>query len=80
MKGHVGCADLLLEQPNVDLNFRDDSGATLVMLTAASPMTKYMVDQMKYLIRKKADLSLVDINNRNAVSIYFSLFFNSKKH
>ncbi|XP_033624396.1 poly [ADP-ribose] polymerase tankyrase-like [Asterias rubens] len=67
MKGHVGCTDLLLEQPNVDLNFRDDSGATLVMLTAASPMTKYMVDQMKYLIRKKADLSLVDINNRNAL-------------
>ena len=74
MKGHIGCADLLLEQPSVELNFRDDSGATLVMLTAASPMTKYMVDQMKYLIKKKADLTLVDINNRNAVSIFFICF------
>ncbi|XP_038075210.1 poly [ADP-ribose] polymerase tankyrase-like [Patiria miniata] len=67
MKGHTGCADLLLEQPGVSLNFRNDSGATLVMLTAASPMTKYMVEQMKYLIKKKADLTLVDIDDRNAL-------------
>ncbi|XP_022105519.1 tankyrase-like protein [Acanthaster planci] len=67
MKGHTGCADLLLEQPGVSLDFRNDSGATLVMLTAASPMTKYMVEQMKYLIDKKANLSLVDIDNRNAL-------------
>ena len=69
MKGHQGIADLILEQPGVDLNFRDDSGSTLVMLTAANHMTKNIVDQMEYLVNKKgAKVDLVDVNGQNAVS------------
>jgi ankyrin repeat protein len=26
LKGHMGLADILLDQPNVDINFTDDSG------------------------------------------------------
>ncbi|XP_038075117.1 poly [ADP-ribose] polymerase tankyrase-like [Patiria miniata] len=65
MKGHIGCSDLLLEQPTVNVNFRDNSGATLLSLTAESPLTKDMVDQIHYLLEKKADLTLVDIHGRN---------------
>ena len=68
MKGHQGIADLILDQPGVDLNFRDDRGSTLVMLTAAQPMSKYIVEQMEYLLRKGAKVDLVDANGQNAVS------------
>ncbi|XP_022096541.1 serine/threonine-protein phosphatase 6 regulatory ankyrin repeat subunit B-like [Acanthaster planci] len=67
MKGHIGCSDLLLGQSAVDVNFRDNSGATMLSLTAASPMTSDMVGQMHYLMGKKADLTLVDIHGRNAL-------------
>ena len=29
LKGHMGIADILLEQPGVDINFRDESGEML---------------------------------------------------
>ena len=67
LKGHNGCSDLLLSQPGVDVNFKDDSGATLLLNACKSIMTVDTLKQLKYLIKKGADVSAVDIRGRNAV-------------
>lgn len=69
LKGHVGLTDLLLEHPTVDINFRVDSGMTLVSMACASPLVEGIVDQIKYLIEtKNADCTLTDASDCNAVS------------
>jgi len=65
----MGLADILLEQPSVDINFRLDSGMTLVSFACASPLFEDIVEQLEYLvIKKKAVCNLVDANDANAVS------------
>lgn len=69
LKGHIGLTDLLLEHPAVDINFRLDSGMTLVSMACASPLVEGIVDQVKYLVEtKKADCTLTDARDANAVS------------
>ncbi|XP_041468095.1 poly [ADP-ribose] polymerase tankyrase-like isoform X1 [Lytechinus variegatus] len=67
MKGHVGCADLLLEDSNADVNFRDADGWTIVMLTV-SQLTPEMWEQLKYLVEEKnASVTLKDANDWTAL-------------
>jgi len=69
LKGHVGLANLLLEQPTVDINFRLDSGMTLVSLACSSPLVDGIVDQISYLVvTKNADCTIADADGMNAVS------------
>ena len=69
MKGHMGLADLLLEQPSVDINFRLDTGMTLVAVACSSQLVDDIVSQLEYLVvKKKADCTLVNADNANAVS------------
>jgi hypothetical protein len=69
LKGHVGLTDMLLDQPAVDINFRLDSGMTLVSVACGSPLVEGIVDQIKYLVEtKNADCKLVDAGGSTAVS------------
>ncbi|XP_006818908.1 poly [ADP-ribose] polymerase tankyrase-like [Saccoglossus kowalevskii] len=68
MQGNTGCADLILEQEGVDVNFRDENGCTMVMLVCGSTLGKGLTSQLKYLVQdKKADVTLTDINKNNAL-------------
>ena len=74
LKGHFGLTDLLLEQPSVDINFRLDSGMTLLSVACSSPLVDGIVEQIEYLVKTKhADCTLTDANNANAVRSYFTL-------
>lgn len=70
MKGHMGLADMLLQQPGIDLNCQDENGMTLVALTLAgggvvSPST---LEQLNYLIvEKKADCTVKDSHGNSAL-------------
>ena len=70
LKGHMGLADLLLEESNLSINFRMENGVTLVMMACMSSMENLTIaDQLEYLLSgKKADCSLIDGNEKNAVS------------
>jgi len=66
MKGHTGLADMILEQPDVDINFKDDQGMTLVAIACASPLTEGIVEQLEYLVDKfKADCTITDITGKS---------------
>ncbi|XP_038073028.1 poly [ADP-ribose] polymerase tankyrase-like [Patiria miniata] len=67
LKGHFGCVDLLLKEPGVDVNFRDENGATLLLITCAQSMSETTTEQLEYLIKAGADVQAVDINGRNAL-------------
>uniref|UniRef100_T1IYM8 Poly [ADP-ribose] polymerase n=1 Tax=Strigamia maritima TaxID=126957 RepID=T1IYM8_STRMM len=61
LKGHMGLVDLLLEQPGVDINFKDEKGVSLLMLAASSPLTPDLVEQVQYLLEgQKADCLMTD--------------------
>lgn len=71
LKGHMGLIDVLLEQPSVDINFRDDQGMTLVGIACATPLDRSICDQIKYLVEdKNADCTLSDVNKSTPVSAY----------
>jgi ankyrin repeat protein len=60
MKGHLACADILLDQKGVDVNVRNDDGDTLVIqvLRLSHPST---LAQVRFLVQdKKADINLTD--------------------
>lgn len=65
LKGHFGLVDLLLNQPGVDINFKDDKGRTLVSIAASSKLVPELMDQLNYLLNKKADCSLADLEGYN---------------
>ena len=74
LKGHLGCADLLLKLSGVDVNFRDENGATLLLKTCELNMSVDTMEQLKYLIKKGADVLAQTIDGQNAV-MCLSLFF-----
>ncbi len=62
MKGHLACADILLDQKGVDVNVRNDDGDTLVIQVlrnaSRNPST---LAQIRFLVQdKKADINLAD--------------------
>lgn len=70
LKGHVGVCDRLIEKfPGaVDVNFRTETGETLVMLCAASVAAEDNLEQLKYIVGKlKANCKLVDAKGNTAL-------------
>ena len=69
LKGHTGLADILSQQPGVDINFKDDKGMTLVAIAAASPLIGGLYQQVEYLVKqKKADATITDSEGSDPVS------------
>jgi hypothetical protein len=70
LKGHMGLIDVLLDQPSVDINVRDDQGMTLVALACSTMLDETIVEQVRFLVEdKKADCSLADVNKATPVSM-----------
>ncbi|XP_071119721.1 poly [ADP-ribose] polymerase tankyrase-like isoform X1 [Haliotis cracherodii] len=62
MKSHFGIVSLLLSKSDVDVNFQDDQGMTLVSTAASSALYPDLYEQMVYLVKdKKADCTFVDV-------------------
>ncbi|XP_078592750.1 poly [ADP-ribose] polymerase tankyrase-like isoform X2 [Branchiostoma floridae x Branchiostoma japonicum] len=67
LKGNADCADLLLDlkgpdgQPLADVNFKDEKGLTLVAMLAASPLSTGLPQQIRYLIKRNADITIPDL-------------------
>jgi ankyrin repeat protein/predicted DNA-binding WGR domain protein len=60
-KGHLACADFLLNQSGVDVNIRDESGRSLLSQTIDNMTDDKAVSQMKYLLDKEGiDVNLAD--------------------
>ncbi|OWF45703.1 Poly(ADP-ribose) polymerase pme-5 [Mizuhopecten yessoensis] len=67
MKAHMGLVDFLLKMPGVDINFKNDSGMTLISLACGSELNSGLYDQIVYLMDKGSDPSITDINGMNAL-------------
>ena len=65
LKGHMGIADILLQQTGADINFKDESGNTLLATACCSPISQVLFDQVKYLIDKGADCTIKNTNDRS---------------
>ena len=60
-KGHLACADFLLNQSGVDVNIRDESGRSLLSQTIDNMTDDKAVSQLKYLLDKDGiDVNLAD--------------------
>ncbi|KAL4238217.1 hypothetical protein ACF0H5_002929 [Mactra antiquata] len=67
LKGHIGIVDFLLKQKGVDINFKNDAGLTLTSVAASSTLTNGLIDQLKYLMDKKADPTIKDVNGMDSL-------------
>ncbi|XP_067682285.1 poly [ADP-ribose] polymerase tankyrase-like [Haliotis asinina] len=68
LKNNMGMVELLLNQPGVDINFKDEAGMTLTSIAVRSKVTKALVRQVEYLVNdKKADPTITDLEGRNAL-------------
>ena len=63
LKSHRGCVRRLLEEPNVDVNGKDDKGRTLVML-ALGMLEDDTYEFVEYLLKKGADPNIADLEGR----------------
>ncbi|XP_066280586.1 poly [ADP-ribose] polymerase tankyrase-like isoform X1 [Branchiostoma lanceolatum] len=67
LKGNADCVDLLFDlkgpdgQPLADVNFKDEKGLTLVAMLAASPLSTGLPQQICYLIKRNADITIPDL-------------------
>jgi len=60
LKNHHGCVKRFLEEPNVDVNGKDDKGRTLIML-ALCILDDDSYDFISFLLRKGADPNIADL-------------------
>ncbi|XP_071081128.1 poly [ADP-ribose] polymerase tankyrase-like [Haliotis cracherodii] len=68
LKNNMGMVELLLNQPGMDINFKDESGMTLTSIAVRSKITSALVRQVEYLVNdKKADPTITDLEGRNAL-------------
>ncbi|XP_033735456.1 poly [ADP-ribose] polymerase tankyrase-like [Pecten maximus] len=67
MKAHMGLVDFLLKMPGVDINFKNDSGRTLISIACSSSLNSGLYDQIVYLMDKGSDPSITDIDGMNAL-------------
>nr|XP_034325804.1 poly [ADP-ribose] polymerase tankyrase-like isoform X4 [Crassostrea gigas] len=67
LKSHIGLVDFLLKMPGVDVNFKNDTGQTLVSFACSNLITKGLVEQVSYILDKGADPTIVDIDGLNAL-------------
>ncbi|CAF3833248.1 unnamed protein product [Rotaria sordida] len=66
-KGHYGICDYLLNEHQANINFKNDEGLTIVMLTVDLDISKSSVQQLEYaVVKHNADCTCVDINGSNA--------------
>ena len=63
MKDQMPCADYLLSLENVDVNFPDDCGRTLLcQKLRSSTLNELLLQKMTYLVEKKgADVNKADV-------------------
>ena len=73
MKDQMPCADYLLSLDNVDVNFPDDCGRTLLcQKLRCSPLNNMLVEKATYLVEKKgADVNKADVEQWTPVNIMF---------
>ncbi|PIK56117.1 putative poly(ADP-ribose) polymerase pme-5 isoform X2 [Apostichopus japonicus] len=68
LKGHSDCADVLIKEAGVGVDFRDAEGWTMVMMTLSNSVNEETLKQLKFLVeQKKADVKLQDGDGWNAM-------------
>jgi ankyrin repeat protein len=65
----------LLDEPNVDVNCKDEKGRTLLMLSLVS-LNEDSYDFIKYLLKKGADMSIADLDGQTA--LHYAAKYNPK--
>ena len=60
LKNHHGCVKRFLEEPNVDVNGKDDKGRTLIML-ALCTLDEESHEFISFLLKKGADPNIADL-------------------
>lgn len=60
LKSHTGCVKKLLEEPNVDVNGKDEKGRTLIMLSMFV-LDDDTVEFVSFLLKKGADPNIGDL-------------------
>jgi hypothetical protein len=60
LKSHQGCVKRLLEEPNVDVNGKDEKGRTLIMLSMFV-LDDDSIDFISFLLKKGAETNLGDL-------------------
>ncbi|XP_078315747.1 poly [ADP-ribose] polymerase tankyrase-like isoform X2 [Crassostrea virginica] len=67
LKGHMGLVDFLLKMPGVDINFKNDTGQTLISVACSSRIETGLSEQVTYILDKGADPTIVDVEGFNAL-------------
>lgn len=60
LKNHTGCVKRILDQPNVDVNCKDEKGRTLLLLSLVS-LDEESHEFIKYLLKKGANPNIADL-------------------
>jgi ankyrin repeat protein len=60
---HTGCVKRLLDEPNVDVNGKDEKGRTLLILSMLS-LDEDSFDFIKFLLKKGANPNIVDLEGQ----------------
>ena len=66
LKNHHGCVKRFLEEPNVDVNGKDDKGRTLIMLALCS-LDEESHDFISFLLKKGADPNIADLEGMTSL-------------
>ena len=67
----------LLEQPNVDVNVKDEKGRTLLILSLMK-LDEETYDFVKYLIEKKANPNIADLDGHGP--LHYLAKYNPNNH
>lgn len=77
LKNHHGCVKRFLEEPNVDVNGKDDKGRTLIMLALCS-LDDESHDFISFLLKKGADPNIADL--QGLASLHYIAKYQPKNH
>ena len=66
LKNHHGCVKRLLEEPNVNVNGKDDKGRTLIMLSLFA-LDEETEEFVSYLLKKGADPNIADLEGMTSL-------------
>ncbi|XP_022093032.1 tankyrase-like protein [Acanthaster planci] len=64
MKGHFGCAELLLGHPGININRRNDECETLLLTACSKSTTEESLRQLKLFVENGADIHASDLHGR----------------
>ena len=65
LNNHNGTVMRLLKEPNVDVNGKDDSGKTLLIMNMMDLSDPSCVEFTKFLLEKGADPNLTDVQGNS---------------